>query len=73
MYDLIQDNYVIYGEHTDDGFMVKLFCVNPSPCLAGRLEKGKAAVFFSATLLPVTYYKELLSQRMITPYISSLH
>ena len=63
MYDLIQDNYVIYGEHTDDGFMVKLFCVNPSPCLAGRLEKGKAAVFFSATLLPVTYYKELLSKK----------
>ena len=63
MYDLIQDNYVIYGEQTDDGFMLKLFCVNPSPCLAGCLDKGVAAVFFSATLLPVMYYKELLSSR----------
>ncbi len=63
MYDLIQDNYVIYGEQTDNGFMLKLFCVNPSPCLAQCLMKGKAAVFFSATLLPVTYYKELLSDR----------
>ena len=63
MYDLIQDNYVIYGEQTDNGFMLKLFCVNPSPCLAQYLMKGKAAVFFSATLLPVTYYKELLSDR----------
>lgn len=63
MYDLIQDNYVIYGEQTDDGFMLKLFCVNPSPCLAQSLAKGKAAVFFSATLLPVTYYKELLSDK----------
>lgn len=63
MYDLIQDNYVIYGEQTDNGFMLKLFCVNPSPCLAQYLMKGRAAVFFSATLLPVTYYKELLSDR----------
>ncbi len=63
MYDLIQDNYVIYGEQTENGFMLKLFCVNPSPCLAQCLEKGNSAIFFSATLLPVTYYKELLSDR----------
>ena len=63
MYDLIQDNYVIYGEQTEEGFMLKLFCVNPAPCLAKCLDKGRSAVFFSATLLPVMYYKELLSSR----------
>lgn len=61
MNDRLDENYVIYTEHTDEGFMIKLFCVNPAGCLKGCLDKGNAAVFFSATLLPVMYYKELLS------------
>lgn len=61
MHDCLDENYIIYTEHTDSGFMLRLFCVNPSANLKSRLEKGRAAVFFSATLLPVNYYKELLS------------
>ena len=61
MYEMAVDNYVIYTEHTDRGFMLRLFCVNPSASLKNMLERGRAAVFFSATLLPVNYYKEMLS------------
>ena len=61
MNDTIEDNYVIYSEHTENGFMVKLFCVDPSKNLKTYLDRGKATIFFSATLLPITYYKELLS------------
>ena len=61
IHEYLDDNYIIYTEHTDKGFMLRLYCVNPSGCLKERLEKGKAAVFFSATLLPINYYKELLS------------
>lgn len=61
IHDGLDENYIIYTEHTDSGFMIRLFCVNPSGNLKFRLEKGRAAVFFSATLLPVNYYKELLS------------
>lgn len=61
IHECLDDNYIIYTEHTDKGFMLKLYCVNPSHCLKERLEKGRAAIFFSATLLPVNYYKELLS------------
>ena len=61
MNENIEDNYVIYSDHTAQGFMMKLFCVNPSKCLKQCLKKGNASVFFSATLLPVNYYKELLS------------
>ncbi|MCM1308134.1 MAG: ATP-dependent DNA helicase [Butyrivibrio sp.] len=59
--DCLDENYIIYTEHTDSGFMLRLFCVNPSKNLKTCLQKGRAAVFFSATLLPVNYYKELLS------------
>ena len=53
--------YVVYEEHTDDGFMVRLFCVNPSENLGEYLSCARSGIFFSATLLPVSYYKELLS------------
>ncbi|MEJ1658968.1 hypothetical protein SMA15_25115, partial [Escherichia coli] len=44
-------------------FMLKLFCVDPSLNIQKRLDKGKSAVFFSATFLPVNYYKSLLSTK----------
>jgi Rad3-related DNA helicase len=45
----------------DDGdFMLKLFCVNPAKNLAGCMEKGRSTILFSATLLPIQYYKKLL-------------
>ncbi len=61
IYDGIDENYVIYREYTQGRFKVKLFCVNPSGNLNVFLDKGRAAVFFSATLLPVSYYMKLLS------------
>lgn len=61
IHDELDDNYIIYTEHTEDGFAVNLFCVNPSERLKKCIAKGRNGIFFSATLLPVNYYKELLS------------
>lgn len=58
----MDEAYRIYSELLPDGdFMVKLFCMNPAAHLKECLEKGRSTIFFSATLLPVLYYKELLS------------
>lgn len=58
----LDDKYRIYTEVTEDGnFMLKLFNVDPSKNLSACLEKGRSTVFFSATILPVTYYMDLLS------------
>ena len=43
--------------------MLKLFCVDPSAQLQGRIDRANATVFFSATLLPIQYYKKLLSTK----------
>jgi DNA excision repair protein ERCC-2 len=60
--DLIDDSYVIYDELTSDGrFMVRLYCVHPANNLKLCLDKGVSTVFFSATILPVKYYMEMLS------------
>ncbi len=60
--DRLDDSYSVYTRFLEDGrFMLRLFCINPSGNLRECLEKGRSTVFFSATLLPVNYYKELLS------------
>lgn len=61
MHEVLDENYMIYTEHAKEGFVIKLFCVNPSVNLEQRINAGINAVFFSATLLPVNYYKKLLS------------
>lgn len=58
----LDDCYQIYCEIDEEGrFLIKLFCVDPSHNLQKRIDKGNSTVFFSATLLPIQYYKELLS------------
>ncbi len=62
IHDIMDENYVIYSELEADGrFKVKLFCINPAVNLQNYLEQGNGTIFFSATLLPVRYYKSLLS------------
>lgn len=64
IYDLTDEHYVIYSELTEDGrFHLKLFCVDPSKNLQACLDKANSTVFFSATLLPIHYYKSLLSTK----------
>lgn len=60
--DLLDENYKIYVQNLEDGgFQLRLFCVNPAKNLENCLEKGSCAVFFSATLLPLRYYRRLFS------------
>ena len=60
--DRLDDNYVIYTEFSEEGhFWLHLYCVRPAENLRQCLDCGTAAIFFSATLLPVNYYKDLLT------------
>ena len=60
--ELVDEHYQIYTEIQEDGrFMMKLLCVDPSQNLQKCIEKGRSTIFFSATLLPIQYYKSLLS------------
>ncbi len=62
IHDIMDENYVVYCELEKTGrFVIKLFCVNPAVNLQSYLEYGVSTVFFSATLLPIHYYKKLLS------------
>lgn len=61
MYDNLDTNYEIYSEMESDGsFILKLLCVNPSRNLKECMHRGRSTILFSATLLPIQYYKTLL-------------
>lgn len=64
MYELVDEHYVICTQMEEDGrFMIKLFCVDPSLNLQKCIDKANATIFFSATLLPINYYKQILSTK----------
>ncbi|MDE7477406.1 MAG: ATP-dependent DNA helicase, partial [Lachnospiraceae bacterium] len=61
IYEILDKNYVVYSQLMDGGdFMLKLFCVNPALNLRQCMQKGRSTILFSATLLPIQYYKKLL-------------
>lgn len=60
IYERIDENYIIYTQTEAKQFQLKLFCVNPSANLKECMEKGRSSILFSATFLPIQYYKGLL-------------
>lgn len=61
-YEVLDESYTIYTRLGSDGkFRVHLFCIHPANRLKEYLRHGRGCVFFSATFLPIQYYKELLS------------
>lgn len=60
MYEIHDDNYTIYTDYDDNRFRIKLQCMDPSRNLLTYMEKGRSAILFSATLLPIQYYMEQL-------------
>lgn len=61
-YERVDENYTIYATHDFDGnFILKLFCVNPRKNLTECMSQARSSILFSATLLPIQYYKELLA------------
>ena len=57
----VDEHYSVYLKFEgQDCFMCRLFCVNPSYHLRTCMDRGVSSVLFSATLLPIQYYKSLL-------------
>ena len=75
IYERVDENYVTYTELLQNGnFILKLFCVNPAVNLKECMGKARSTILFSATLLPIQYYKELLGgeQTDYEVYIQSM-
>ncbi|EJO5349133.1 ATP-dependent DNA helicase [Clostridium botulinum] len=58
--ELYGENYITYGEQYNNDFIIKLFAIDTSSLLNETLKKSKANIFFSGTLSPIKYFKEVL-------------
>lgn len=59
---LLGPNHAVYMESQGGNTTLNLYCINPGPLL--QKQRGKAtAIFFSATLSPTSYYRQLLGCR----------
>lgn len=75
--ELYDERYVTYVEKRGEDLAVKLFCLDPSYLLKEAVKRGKSAVFFSATLTPMSYFREILGgseedyvMRLTSPFSS---
>lgn len=61
IYEKLGKEYITYTAYDDAGnFFLRLYCADPAKNLQECMEKGEASILFSATLLPIQYYKKLL-------------
>jgi DNA excision repair protein ERCC-2 len=58
--EFYDDRYVTYMQHNEHDLIIKLFCLDPSYLLSEAEKRSKASIFFSATLTPLTYFRQIL-------------
>lgn len=59
-------HFVTYAVREGETRRIRFYCVDPSTLISQRLDKGRAAVFFSATLSPADYYRSVLCGKRST-------
>lgn len=57
------EQFVTYIQSEIKDITIKQYCLNPAKPISDTLHKGKAAIFFSATLTPIRYFTTLLLQQ----------
>ncbi len=57
---LFDERYRLFLFYEGGNIRFQLYCLDTGGVIASRLERGRGAVFFSATLTPLAYYKALL-------------
>lgn len=57
---LFDERYILYAEIQKNEVMIKQFCLDPSFLIRQAGENFKARIYFSATLSPIGYFKDML-------------
>ena len=57
--EIYDKNYVTLYKRDFSGINIKLYCVNPSKVIQDKMKKAKSNIVFSATLIPMSYFKDM--------------
>tara|TARA_B100000674_G_C37958796_1_gene970960 strand:+ start:268 stop:2625 length:2358 start_codon:yes stop_codon:yes gene_type:complete len=63
------EDYLCLLDQNTENTSIKLFCIDPSTRLESSMKRAQSTVLFSATLRPLSYYKELLNWSKQTPEV----
>ena len=69
MIELFDDSFLYYLDVKEDNIIFKIICMDASKFLNEISDRLKASVFFSATLSPIDYYKNLLGGKEKDPHL----
>lgn len=58
--EFFDERYITYGDQVEGDLILKLFCIDPSYLIENMISTCKSVIFFSATLMPIDYYKYML-------------
>lgn len=58
--ELFDTRYLLFVQKLEKDVTIKLFCIDPSFLMSEALKRGRSAIFFSATLTPLAYYRDTL-------------
>ncbi|MDL2274510.1 ATP-dependent DNA helicase [Desulfosarcina sp. OttesenSCG-928-G10] len=59
VWEVFDTCYVTCYQTTENGFLIRLFCLDPSQNLKMALKRCHSAIFFSATLTPADYFQRI--------------
>lgn len=78
IHEILDERYTAYVELSGSDAKLKLFCLDPSKLLGEITGRMKASVFYSATLTPLHYFKDILgggekdyNMKLASPFESS--
>ena len=68
--ELYDAHYTTYAEKQQKECTLRLYNVDPSKDIRDALRRGTSAVFFSATLTPLDYFRQMLGGDEDDPMLS---
>ncbi len=67
--DQYDHSYTTCYEKSGKDLKIKLFCIDPAVHLERALQRCRTAVFFSATMTPIDYFKQILGSEPTAPHL----
>jgi len=61
--EFYDENYKVIYQDEYKTLSIKLYCVNPSKVIIDRMKKAKSNIIFSATLIPMDYFKDMYGSK----------
>ena len=60
IYELFDDKYVTYAESMGNEVKLRMYAIDPSELIRNTVQGFRSVIFFSATLMPIDYFKYML-------------